>query len=152
MHRLSALLLGLVLLTGTSCKNRNQVPESSYIVFQQTACFGTCPIYKMTINGSGKIDFEGERFTKKIGSYTKQLSAQETKDLFSKVYDFSWDSFKEDYPTQVSDLPSVVFELNYKEVSKKVVVRGEHPAELDVLQNILSDIAESDGWTNLNIQ
>ena len=146
-------MLGLVLLTGfSSCKNRNQVPETASIAFAQTACFGTCPIYTMTISGSGLATFEGERFTDKIGSFTKQMTAKETKNLFNQVYDFSWNDFKENYPTQVSDLPSTVFELNYKEISKRVRVTGEHPAELDVLQTILSNIAESDGWTDMNTQ
>jgi len=81
------------------------------------------------------------------------LSAKETKDLFNQIYDFSWSEFQEKYPASVSDLPSTVFEFNYKEISKKrVKVTGEHPAELDVLKGILSTLAESEGWTDLNTQ
>lgn len=148
MTRLSYLLLGLVLLAVTSCKNRNQVPETASIEFSRTACFGTCPIYKMTILGSGLATFEGERFTEKLGSFSIQLSEKDTKALFQQLDTFDWAGFKDIYPTEVSDLPGVVFQFNYKQTSKKVVVRGEHPNTLDVLQSVLSTIAESDGWTS----
>lgn len=153
MTRLSYLMLGLVLLASSSCKNRNQVPETAYIVFEETPCFGTCPIYKMTVHGSGLVTYNGERFSPKLGSFEKQLSAKETKELFNQVYDFSWSEFQDKYPASVSDLPSTVFEFNYKEISKKrIKVTGEHPAELDVLKSILSTLAESEGWTDLNTQ
>ncbi len=150
MIRLSTLLLGLVLLTGSACKKRNQVPESASIVLSKTACFGTCPIYQMTINGNGLATFEGERFTDKIGSFSKQLTEQETKDLFRQLATYDWNSFQDSYPAQVTDLPSVIFHFNFKDVKKKVSVRGEHPPTLDVINNMLSNIAESDGWTSSN--
>ncbi len=150
MIRLSTLLLGLVLLTGSACKKRNQVPESASIVLSKTACFGTCPIYQMTINGNGLATFEGERFTDKIGSFSKQLTEQETKDLFRQLATYDWNSFQDSYPAQVTDLPSVIFHFNFKDVKKKVSVRGEHPPTLDVIDNMLSNIAESDGWTSSN--
>jgi hypothetical protein len=104
----------------------------------------------MTINGNGLATFEGERFTDKIGSFSKQLTEQETKDLFRQLATYDWNSFQDSYPTQVTDLPSVIFHFNFKDVKKKVSVRGEHPPTLDVINNMLSNIAESDGWTSSN--
>jgi len=148
MKRLSMILLGLVLLTGSACKKRNQVPESAQIVFKKTACFGTCPIYQMTISGNGLATFEGERFTEKIGSYTKQFTKAQTQEIFKDLEGYDWESFEDHYPSQVSDLPSVIFEFRFKKTNKRITVRGEHPATLDVLDNMLSQIAESDGWVS----
>ena len=150
MNRLSVILLGLVLLAAPACKNRKQVPETASMVFSRTVCYGTCPVYTMTITGNGLATFEGERFTDKIGTFTKQFSEVETKTLFEDLATYSWTAFKDEYPASVSDLPSTVFQFTYKGTNKKVIVSGEHPSSLDVLEDKLSKIAESDGWTASN--
>lgn len=150
MNRLSVILLGLVLLTASACKTRNQDPNTASIFFSRTACYGTCPIYTMTITGDGVATFEGERFTDKIGIFTKQLTEIETKTLFEDLSAYSWSEFKDEYPASVSDLPSILYHFSNSNIDKKVIVSGEHPPALDVLENRLSTIAESDGWTASN--
>ncbi|MFT5723659.1 MAG: hypothetical protein ACI9JN_000776 [Bacteroidia bacterium] len=152
MNRLTFVLLGLVIISSSACKSKTDALTEASINFRRTACFGTCPIYDMTIAGSGLVTFKGERFTPKIGNFTKQLTGDETKALFDQLYGFDWTSFDDHYPTQVTDLPRTIVELNYKDIRKKVIVIGEHPAELDVVHNILSKLAESDGWTDMNTQ
>ncbi|MCI0516543.1 MAG: DUF6438 domain-containing protein, partial [Woeseiaceae bacterium] len=38
------------------------------ITLERTACYGTCPMYKVTIASEGAVTFEGQRFTKTIGT------------------------------------------------------------------------------------
>ena len=147
MRRLLAgfLVIGLAL---TSCKSAYRVPNTAKIHYERTACFGTCPIYILTVDHTGLARFEGKQFTEKIGVFTKQLSAQETKQLFKQLSEEDWNSYKEQYKANVTDLPSTIFKFDHKKISKEVVVTGEHPTSLDVLSNTLSEIAESDGWTS----
>ncbi len=135
-----------------SCAGKKSVPATSSIHFERTACFGACPIYTLVINGEGLAQFEGKRFTEKIGSFEKQLSKEDTKALFDLLNSTEWNSFADEYPTDITDLPGILFKYNHKKVSKQIVVYGEHPEQLDVLSEYLSKIAESDGWTNLNIE
>ncbi len=147
MKRYSFIILGLIGMAFTSCQTAKKVPKTASIEYQRTACFGTCPIYTMTIDGSGLATFEGKRFTEKIGSFTKQLTKDETKTLFNRLRQEDWNNFQTNYKTRITDLPSTVFRFNYKKISKEVVVTGEHPEVLDVLSKTLSKIAESDGWS-----
>tara|TARA_B100000678_G_scaffold282909_1_gene282384 strand:- start:37 stop:534 length:498 start_codon:yes stop_codon:yes gene_type:complete len=41
-------------------------PES--ITYEAGACFGTCPVYKVTVRSDGTGTFEGERFTQVTGT------------------------------------------------------------------------------------
>jgi hypothetical protein len=141
----------LVAIAFVSCAGKKSVPSTASIHFQRTACFGACPIYTLTINGEGLAEFHGERFTDKIGRYQKQLSREDTKALFELLNSADWTTFEDEYPTKVTDLPGILFKYNYKKVSKQIVIYGEHPEQLDVFSEYLSKIAESDGWTNLNI-
>ncbi|MBO6515689.1 MAG: hypothetical protein JJ975_03970 [Bacteroidia bacterium] len=148
MKRYAFILMGLVGITLFSCRTAQNAPRDASIVYQRTACFGTCPIYSLTITGQGEATFEGKRFTEKIGAFTKQLSKDETKSLFRTLNAQDWASLDSIYPSQISDLPSTVFAFRYKKTNKEVVVTGEHPASLDVVSKLLSEIAESDGWTS----
>ena len=152
MKYLNVLLLGFTLISIGACKSAKKLPKTVSIYFQQTACFGACPIHKMTIGTNGSIAYEGERFTKKLGSYSKQLDEKETKELFDLFEKQDWNGFKSEYPTNYSDLPSTVIRFKFKDTDKKVIITGEHPDNLDVLVQRLSQIAESDGWTNLNLE
>lgn len=145
MRRYGIILIGLLALTLGSCK---RVPPSAYIEFQRTPCFGGCPIYTLKIDGSGMATFEGKRFTEKIGSYSKQLTKEETQKLFNALKEKEWENYKDEYPTRSTDLPSTIFRFHYKKTSKVVVVSGEHPDELDVLSDMLVSIVDSDGWTS----
>src|ERR1041385_8201332 len=44
------------------------------ITLERTACFGTCPMYKLTIDSDGTVTFNGERFTKTTGIAKGKIS------------------------------------------------------------------------------
>ena len=37
----------------------------------RTACYGTCPVYSVTIDADGSITFQGREFVKSLGKQTK---------------------------------------------------------------------------------
>lgn len=148
MRALSYLLVGLLCVGFSSCSTQKRVPKNASISFKRTACFGTCPIYTLTVDSKGNATFLGERFTDKIGEFTKHLSREETKALFSTLNEANWDNFQDKYDANVSDLPSTIFAFNYKRINKKVVVTGEHPEGLIKINEALIAVAEADGWTS----
>jgi hypothetical protein len=152
MTRLLYVFLGLVVFGSSSCKKKENAQSTALIELRKTVCYGTCPIYQMTINGSGEMTFNGERFTDKIGNFTKTLNEEETKSIFTTLESFQWLQFKDRYPAQVSDLPSTIIHFRYKDIDKTIVIIGEHPAILDVIDDKLSNMANSDGWTDLSSQ
>lgn len=45
------------------------------IVYETGPCFGTCPVYRLTINSSGDGTFEGRRFTRVTGSHAFRFTS-----------------------------------------------------------------------------
>ncbi|MDQ3336261.1 MAG: DUF6438 domain-containing protein [Myxococcota bacterium] len=43
------------------------VPSAFEITMERTACFGTCPIYKVSIDGDGRVRWHGEQYVVAIG-------------------------------------------------------------------------------------
>lgn len=152
MKYLNVLLLGFILISASACKSSKDLQANGSIFFQQTACFGACPIHHMTITTDGKVKYEGERFTKKLGSFTKQLDKSETRKLFEFFDSPVWNEYKSEYPTNSSDLPSTIIRFTYGKTNKKVIITGEHPSSLDVYVKRLTQIVESEGWVNQNVE
>jgi acetamidase/formamidase len=62
------------------------------ITLARTACFGTCPVYKLTLSSDGVVTFAGERFTKTTGTANGKISPGDFRSLvneFEKINYFS---------------------------------------------------------------
>ncbi len=75
---------------------------------ERTACFGTCPIYRVTITADGKVVFEGIRFVAAVGRREGQADPAKLAALIALVDSSRFMSLKPQYRAQVTDLPSQV--------------------------------------------
>lgn len=141
---LTAVIFSLLFLS--SCAIIKPIPNNAQIEFERTPCYGTCPIFKLTIDHKGNAVFEGERFTDKLGRWTYKLNKSERKDIFNAFKAVNWDKLNANYPTAVSDLPSVIFHFTHKKTDKEVVVTGAHPAELDLLATKMDNLVANGLW------
>jgi hypothetical protein len=76
---------------------------------QRTACYGTCPIYKVTVFSDGTLKYEGERFVKKTGAQSGTISPAELAELrkaFAQADYFALHDKYESY--DVTDNPSAI--------------------------------------------
>ncbi len=132
------------------CSVFKPVSKNSTITYNRTGCYGTCPIYELTIDGKGNAVFVGERFTDKLGTWEKSLNKNTYQNLFKSFEEVRWGDLDAEYPAYVSDVPSTVFQYKNKKLEKQVIVTGEHPVELDELSALLNAIVASEGWTNIS--
>ena len=51
------------------------------ITLERTACYGTCPVYKLTITGDGMVVYEGRDFVEVKGEQTSSISPAQVQDL-----------------------------------------------------------------------
>lgn len=68
----------LLLMMLVSAGARGEYKEPAYpanfsITFKRSACFGTCPVYRVTVDAHGLVTFEPEEFTKIEMPQTLQL-------------------------------------------------------------------------------
>lgn len=76
------------------------------ITLERTACFGACPIYKLTIYGDGRVEYEGERFVDVTGKQSSTISADQVRELVDALEQADYFNLKDDYTVPVSDLPT----------------------------------------------
>lgn len=154
-------LLSLVLLT--SCAT---VSSSKYskIEYEAGACFGFCPIFKITIHPDRTAIIDAERFTftdgrskdefsgPKEGIFKATIKESDYKTLVSKLDSLNLKSLKSYYGNKnVTDLPTSKLRVTFSDGSyKEIEDYGKHGTpELDELYNFIEDLRKNQSWTKV---
>jgi len=97
------------------------------ITLERTACFGTCPMYKVTVTSDGAVTFNGERFTKTTGIAKGKISREDFRQLVSEFEKINYFSLPDSYtpgtpvcPQRVTDMPSANTSIRLKGKTKSV--------------------------------
>jgi acetamidase/formamidase len=92
---------------------RSQNASDDQITLERTACFGTCPVYQLTIKSDGSVTFDGKRFTKTTGIATGKISQSDFRALVSEFVNIYYFSLPDAYtpgtkecPDRITDMPS----------------------------------------------
>jgi hypothetical protein len=120
------------------------------------ACFGSCPIYTLTISGNGDVVFEGEKFVKAIGRQSGHLPEKSIRRLLAAFEAADFLSIGDTLSGKKcacafwTDFPTVVTELRVGEVTHRVeryAGCGCHADVLVALENQIDEIAGVSKWT-----
>lgn len=135
-----------------------QKTERDEITLERTACFGTCPMYTLTITADGKVTFEGRRFTKVTGQATGKISKKAFRGLVAEFQKLGYFSLPDNYspgtpqcPQMVTDMPSANTSLRLKGKTKAVAhyhgcgTSGKLP-QLTALENKIDKVAGTQKW------
>ncbi len=150
----SLCILGLGLM---SCKskekvsNTEQTTENKYqqdwVRLTRSGCFGTCPIYIVTIYGNGIVKYEGIRHTDKIGMFIGRMDPQKFDGIIKKMKEVAFLEMEDMYQAPVSDMPGITVFLHFGDIEKQVMENGDAPRELKEFQKYLDDIvSEIEEW------
>ncbi len=119
-------------------------PEA-LVSLERTACFGTCPIYGVSVFSDGTTRFKGERHVKVTEPVEVKLepaALEKLKAAFEKSGFAKWPDYTR---TNVSDMPSVVLTYEGHTVRHN---RGDEkaPPELAALEDEVDAIIGTDRW------
>lgn len=145
----------LVLAAG--CGGGSNVPadvSDAVITMVRTACFGSCPDYKLTIRTDGSVTFEGRRFVAVEGFQTAQVEPEGVAALIEQFYTIDFPSLADSYECPITDLPTTVTTLSIGDTSKTVRDYGNGtgdescaaPAALVDLEERIDDVAGTARW------
>ncbi len=111
-----------------SCeKNVTADPKEFSLEMNRTLCYGTCPVYNLTVATDGKVVFVGEKFTKTIGNAEGQINPEKIKQLIAEINQSKFFSFKDDYgyeskncSSTSTDSPSVTLKIKFDGIEKTI--------------------------------
>jgi hypothetical protein len=121
------------------------------ITYHRTFCFGTCPVFTLTINGETKTaTYKGERNVDKIGEFKKEITQLELTNFISAFEKHHFFDLKDSYPSAATDLPSKITTYTIDGKTKKIDDMEKAPAGLKELEKLLEDFANSEGWVKIS--
>lgn len=91
MKKLIQTLLLLLILFTISCGNKiykTHINENTFLIeIEKSGCYGTCPVYKISLDNKGNVIYEGKKFTAMKGIHKwkmKQKDFRYVKSIITK--------------------------------------------------------------------
>jgi hypothetical protein len=117
MMKRHLIFITLILVTAftVAAQKRKSVPQNeprsggeqiTEITLERTACFGTCPMYKLTLMRDGTATYTGRRFVERVGTYKGKFYGFER--LAQLVEARGYFNLRDDYSAPITDMPSTV--------------------------------------------
>lgn len=118
------------------------------IVMERTACFGTCPAYRVIINKDGSAKYISRFYTEYEGTFEKKLDKEKTTMLFDAFAGYKVDTCQDEYKSLVQDLPGIWYEIYYTNGKEKMIKKAEFgPEFLNELSKKVDALAKvDDSW------
>lgn len=127
------------------------------ITLDRGSCFGTCPVYKLTIYGNGDVIYEGSDFeargikTVKIsGIRTTTISKEKVRELVSEFDKINYLALADSYEKySITDAQTVITSITNEGKTKTIKhYHGDRsaPEELTAIENKIDDMVNSDQW------
>lgn len=149
IYHLLALLGIAYIMTASTCRpltTNDMTKLKPRIEMFKGACFGSCPVYKLTIYEGGIASFEGQQFTDRMGLHTKKMEPAAYRELIKTFEEAQLWGYQNLYKAEVPDLPTVT--ITYYEGTQVKAIKGKdgRPAKIMELERMLTAIADAGGW------
>jgi hypothetical protein len=119
-----------------SSSSTYEIQKKLIISLNKTACFGTCPVYKIKIYNNQSAIFEGVKFVEKEGSYNFKISKKEINTILNKAKKINFQKMEDEYTELITDLPTTYIMINNKQIKDYYGA----PKELKELEEIIENI------------
>ena len=126
------------------------------ITLERGPCFGTCPVYRVTLARSGAVQFEGRRFVADSGVSSGTVPAARVDSLFGELESSGYFELADSYRSgdavctrYATDLPTVITEVRLGGRTKRIEHDrgcGDAPGTLSDLENRIDEVAGVRKW------
>jgi uncharacterized protein DUF6438 len=127
------------------------------ITLERTPCFGTCPVYQVSISRSGSVRFVGKHHVTLQGAASAEIAPARVDSLLRELevggyFDFA-DAYVMGSPAcgaYATDSPTVITSVTSG--GRTRAIRHDYgcqgaPRELARLERLIDDVAGTDRWT-----
>ncbi|HEV2401787.1 MAG TPA: DUF6438 domain-containing protein [Candidatus Sulfotelmatobacter sp.] len=127
---------------------RNSPTEDNLVLtLERTACFGSCPVYKLTIRGDGSVTYEGKKYVRVIGTRAGIVDTEKLAELVRAFSEAHYLALEDRYRSKlVSDQPTTYTSLTLHGRHKEVEDYCGAPASLTALERKIDEVANSKKW------
>lgn len=129
-------------------------PEEIHIALERTACFGTCPVYKVDVYGDGRVIYQGTAFVNVLGKHAYTVPPETVAHLVDTLRANDLWSLRPVYESSITDQPHQFLTLELgREVHRISDYAGEMvgmPASVSNFEEEVDNVARSRMWLHLS--
>ncbi len=141
MRLLPLILLLVISSCGSSKKSSkpeaNKEKKELIIALERTACYGTCPIYKIEVFSDGSAIYYGERFVDNLGKYTFNVSQETINYILKKAVEIRFFEMEDKYTADITDLPKTIVFIKKDRQKKKIIDYYGAPKTLKEFESLV---------------
>ncbi len=119
------------------------------ITLERSACFGFCPMYKLTIYGNGKVVYEGIEYVKVKGKRTGRISPAAFRRLMNEFQRAQYFDLADSYSGGPTDAAYVITSLKIGDKTKTVnhyLASPDAPSKLTELEKKIDGAVKVQRW------
>lgn len=112
------------------------------IYLERTMCYGTCPVYHVTITGTGQVTYFGEHWVDKVGIHTWTIDETAIQALNDAIKKYRYFTMKEKYDEMIircSDMPSCITSVRLEDGRYRKIIHeygaDYYPSVLKTFEN-----------------
>lgn len=128
----------------------------SAVRLERQPCFGTCPVYALDVDSTGRVRFEGRAHVRVLGTASAVIGKEAFRDMTEQLMASGFPSFRASYVAggeacgaYATDLPVVVLSAVIDGTAKKVVHDygcSGAPRVLRRLHRMIDSVANTSRW------
>ncbi len=151
-----------VALPGSSARGLSQdAPDDVVIKLERTSCFGSCPVYTVSLDARGGVTWLGEKFVRVEGQRTDRVQPSRIAALLTTADRIGFFNLSDRYrtirnpdgsETMVTDLPTTFVTITRGGRTKRVEDYIGAPAGLKDLERQIDETARTKRWIRLDAQ
>lgn len=144
--------LTLLIFLAVSCKPKvSPTPKPTdfkdlLITLERTPCFGRCPVYFVSVDENGKVEYEGKNFVGTMGKQTAEVSQEKVRELVAEFMRIKYFELNDEYTQPITDLPTTYTSITIDGRTKKVKNYAGAPAELVALEKKIDEVLNTEQW------
>ncbi len=141
--RRTSAILGMIMLASCTEACPRNYSKALSIKIKRPGCYGSCPVYDLTIDAGGGISYDGHHFTRHCGEATGYVNPAVFRDAVSRLKAVGFYSLPESYEGNM-DGGALTVTLRFANGEKDVATDGRTPAGQE-LYDIADALVEKSG-------
>jgi Domain of unknown function (DUF6438) len=138
-------------------QSSQSVTSAPAITLERTPCFGSCPVYTISVSPSGEVQYEGRAHVRQLGAATGKVPRERVDSLLSELDRGGYFTFAERYTSPepacgryVTDSPTVITSVTLRGRTRRITHDygcGGAPGALVILERRIDEALNSGQWT-----
>jgi hypothetical protein len=124
------------------------------ISLERQGCFGSCPGYKVTVDGNGRATYQGRGFVDVVGSHHYRIPPQDVAKLVESLRATDLWSLRSEYTAAITDSPTYILTITMggqqHRLKDYMGQMAGMPSTVSDFEDEVDNAAGAEGWIHLS--